>query len=67
MSYSYWHGPYNVRVPDTLISVTSEDGVNWVSRCGMRTQMQIPNPPTEEQYKQRYCKLVDGIWWYRTD
>lgn len=66
---NYWLGPYDIRVPNHVTRVTDSDGGNTLFKTGGnkvfgRTEMDIPNKPTEAEYKERYCILVDGHYYW---
>jgi hypothetical protein len=62
---NYWLGPYDIRVPNNVTSITDSDGCNTLYKDGGFTEMYNPNPPTEAQYKEKYCILLDGIYYYK--
>ena len=64
----YWLGPYNIRIPNSIEDVRSTDGCNMLSKDGSETERFIRSPsPSEKEYKEKYAKLVDGIWYYKID
>lgn len=76
---NYWVGPYNIRVPDRITTIKAGDGCNTIyhsndknlipgqinfSGCLGLTEMKSHNPLTEEEYKNKYCVLVnDHYYW----
>ena len=63
----YWTGPYGIQVPSQVIAIKAEDGGNILYKDGGQTEMCVLNPPTEAEYKNRYCKLVNGIWYWHSN
>lgn len=78
---NYWVGPYNMRVPNRITSIKAEDDCNIITHnpgiqiCipgemdfkeGLgRTEMMARNPPTEDEYKNKYCVLIDNHYYWK--
>ncbi len=63
---SYWIGPYGIRVPLDVDSIRDSDGCNHLYQNGCVTEMYNPNPPTKEEYFERYVTLRnDGHYWWK--
>ncbi len=64
-SNEYWTGPYGIQIPNYIEYITSKDGGNTLYKSGGETEMGCCNPPTEEEYKQKYCKLLNGVYYWK--
>lgn len=64
-SNNYWLGPYGIRVPNHIQMIKDSDGGNTLYKDGGCTEMLILNPPTEAEYKQKYCVLIDGHYYWK--
>ena len=62
-STEYWTGPYGIQVPYHIIAIRAQDGANILYKDGGMTEMCI-KPMTEEEYKEKYCKLVNGMYYW---
>ena len=63
----FWLGPYGIRVPNSVQWITDADGGNTLYKRGGSTEMYCPNPPTEEEYKKKYCTLGINGYYYWTE
>jgi hypothetical protein len=65
-STNYWLGPYNIRVPNHICSITYSDGMNTLTKGGLLTTAHNSEPPTKEEYLAEYTELKeDGFYWYK--
>lgn len=66
MDYSWWRGPFGVRVPNHIWQVPDQDGTNSLENDGTPTKMVADGPEySEEEYKKKYCyKDRKGKWWF---
>lgn len=66
MQSSFWLGPYNVRVPMSVFSVTAMDGGNTLCQDGTETEMYCGPQLTRDVYLSRFAELKeDGHYWYK--
>lgn len=61
----FWRGPYDVLVPKTINQVPARDGFNRHSKDGSVTEMGVPTPLSEAEWKAKYAYKKDGKWYYR--
>ena len=61
----YWIGPYGVRVPNHITDIRASDGCNTLFKSGGSTEMFNFDPPTKEEYLNRYTtKKSDGYYYW---
>ena len=61
----FWTGPYGILVPNHIERIKASDGGNTLYKSGGSTEMNIPNPLTEEEYKNKYCRSgTDGEYYW---
>jgi len=66
MSQDYWLGPYDVRIPLELDSVTASDGTNMLDKNGVQSTVFVWNTLTKDQWLAKYADMrADGHYWYK--
>jgi hypothetical protein len=68
MSTRYWLGPYGIRIPNHIEIVTAADGGNMRYKDGGETEMGVMDPPTKDEYLNKYAILQrDGNYYWKED
>lgn len=61
-----WKGPFGIIAAPEIYQVPARDGVNWVDRDGIETELRNGGAPLmdEQTYLKRYGTLVNGAYHY---
>jgi len=64
MNEQYWIGPHDIRIPNDVYFVETEDGENRINKWGRRTEMYCTSTLTKKQYINKYCYQSDDGYYY---
>lgn len=63
---SYWIGPYNIRVHNSIKEIVAADGYNTLRIDGTHTNIWSNIVITEQQYKEKYTIIdADGNYYWK--